>query len=60
MSFRLMCWPNMKRASIRSLKAAIPRFSTGIAKDKKISDEMDQLMKKALTEYGDEFKDTIK
>ena len=37
-----------------------PQIFTGIAKEKKISDDMDQLMKKALTEYGDEFKDTIK
>ena len=44
----------------RFIESRYPQIFSGIAKDKKISDEMDQLMKKALTEYGDEFKDTIK
>jgi len=44
----------------RFIESRYPQIFSGIAKEKKISDEMDQLLKKALTEYGDEFKDTIK
>ena len=42
------------------IETRYPQIFTGIAKEKKITDEMDQLMKKALTEYNEEFKDTIK
>jgi F-type H+-transporting ATPase subunit alpha len=42
------------------IESRYPQIFTGIANEKKISDDMDQLMKKALAEYGDEFKDTIK
>ncbi|MEZ4551384.1 MAG: F0F1 ATP synthase subunit alpha [Desulfobacterales bacterium] len=37
-----------------------PQIFSGIAEEKKISDEMEKLLNKALAEYGDEFKDTIK
>jgi len=37
-----------------------PEIYSGIAEEKKITDELDQLLQKAMTEYGDEFKDTIK
>ncbi|RJP36850.1 MAG: F0F1 ATP synthase subunit alpha [Desulfobacteraceae bacterium] len=36
-----------------------PQIYTGIAEQKKITDELDELLKKALKEYNDEFKDTI-
>lgn len=36
-----------------------PQIYTGIAEQKKITDEIDELLKKALKEYNDEFKDTI-
>ncbi|MCD6586806.1 MAG: F0F1 ATP synthase subunit alpha [Desulfobacteraceae bacterium] len=42
------------------IESRYPQIFSGIAEEKKISDDMEQLMKKALAEYGDEFKDTIK
>ena len=42
------------------IESRYPQIFSGIAEEKKISDDMEQLMKKALDEYGDEFKDTIK
>ncbi len=37
-----------------------PQIFTELKEKKQISDDLDALMKKALTEYGEEFKDTIK
>ncbi len=37
-----------------------PQILTGLAEERKITDELDQMLQKALTEYGEEFKDTIK
>jgi F-type H+-transporting ATPase subunit alpha len=42
------------------IESRYPQIFSGIAEEKKISDDMEQLMNKALAEYGDEFKDTIK
>ena len=42
------------------IESRYPQIFSGIAEEKKITDELEQLMNKALTEYGDEFKDTIK
>jgi len=42
------------------IESRYPEIYTAIAEEKKISDELEQSMSKALTEYGDEFKDTIK
>ncbi len=42
------------------IESRFPQIFSGIAEEKKISDDMEQLMNKALAEYGDEFKDTIK
>jgi F-type H+/Na+-transporting ATPase subunit alpha len=36
-----------------------PQIYSGIAEEKKITDELDALLQKALKEYNDEFKDTI-
>ncbi len=37
-----------------------PELLKGIAKEKKITDDLEKIMTKALTEYAAEFKDTIK
>ncbi|MGM0452045.1 MAG: F0F1 ATP synthase subunit alpha [Thermodesulfobacteriota bacterium] len=37
-----------------------PDIISSIAEERKITDEIDQKLEKALSEYGDEFKDTIK
>jgi F-type H+-transporting ATPase subunit alpha len=37
-----------------------PEVFSGISEEKKITDDLDQLIQKALKEYGEEFKDTIK
>ena len=37
-----------------------PQIFKELSDKKQITDELDELMKKALTEYGAEFKDTIK
>ncbi|GBC64080.1 F0F1 ATP synthase subunit alpha [Desulfonema ishimotonii] len=37
-----------------------PQIFTGLAEEKKITDDLDKLMTKALSEYDEEFKDTIK
>jgi F-type H+-transporting ATPase subunit alpha len=42
------------------IESRYPQIFSGIASEKKISDDMEQLLNKALAEYGDEFKDTIK
>ncbi len=42
------------------IESRYPQIFSGIAEEKKISDDMEQLLNKALAEYGDEFKDTIK
>lgn len=42
------------------IESRYPEIYCGIAEEKKITDELDQLLQKAMTEYGDEFKDTIK
>jgi F-type H+-transporting ATPase subunit alpha len=42
------------------IESRYPQIFSGIADEKKISDDMEQLLNKALAEYGDEFKDTIK
>ncbi len=42
------------------IESRYPQIFSGIAEEKKISDDMEQLMNKVLAEYGDEFKDTIK
>ncbi len=42
------------------IESRYPQLFSGIAKEKKITDELDQLLQKALKEYGEEFKDTIK
>ncbi len=42
------------------IESRYPEIYKGIAEEKKITDELDQLLQKAMTEYGDEFKDTIK
>ena len=42
------------------IESRYPQIFSGIADEKKISDDMEALLNKALTEYGDEFKDTIK
>ncbi len=44
----------------RFIENRYPEIYSGIAEEKKITDELDQLLQKAMTEYGDEFKDTIK
>ncbi len=42
------------------IETRYPEIFTGIAQQKKITEELDQLIQKALSEYGEEFKDTIK
>jgi F-type H+-transporting ATPase subunit alpha len=42
------------------IESRYPQIFSGLKEQKKITDELDALMKKALKEYGDEFKDTIK
>ncbi len=42
------------------IESRYPQIFSGIASEKKIMENMEQLLNKALTEYGDEFKDTIK
>jgi len=42
------------------IESRYPQIYKGIAKEKRITDELDELLKKALQEYGKEFKDTIK
>lgn len=42
------------------IESRYPQIFSGIADEKKISDDLDQLLQKALAEYGEEFKDTIK
>ncbi|MFP4477470.1 MAG: F0F1 ATP synthase subunit alpha, partial [Desulfatibacillaceae bacterium] len=41
------------------LETKYPKILEGIKSERKITDEVDEMMKKALTEYNDEFKDTI-
>jgi len=42
------------------IESRYPEIYSGIAEEKKITDDLDQLFQKAMTEYGEEFKDTIK
>ncbi len=42
------------------LEGRYPQILSGLAEQKKITDELESMMTKALTEYGEEFKDTIK
>jgi F-type H+-transporting ATPase subunit alpha len=42
------------------IESRYPQIFSGLKEQKKITDELDELLKKALKEYGDEFKDTIK
>jgi F-type H+-transporting ATPase subunit alpha len=42
------------------LESKYPQILSEIAEKKVISDELEQQMNKALTEYGEEFRDTIK
>ncbi len=42
------------------IESRYPQIFVGLKEQKKITDELDELLKKALKEYGDEFKDTIK
>jgi len=42
------------------LESKYPQILSEIAEKKVISDELEQAMNKALTEYGEEFRDTIK
>ena len=42
------------------IESRYPQVFSGLKEQKKITDELDELLKKALKEYGDEFKDTIK
>ena len=42
------------------LESKYPQILSEIAEKKVISDELEQTMNKALTEYGEEFRDTIK
>jgi F-type H+-transporting ATPase subunit alpha len=42
------------------IESRYPQIFAGLKEQKKITDELDELLKKALKEYGDEFKDTIK
>jgi F-type H+/Na+-transporting ATPase subunit alpha len=42
------------------VESRYPGIFTGIAEQKKITEELDQLIQKALAEYGEEFRDTIK
>ncbi len=42
------------------IESRYPQIFAGIREQKKITDELDELLKKALKEYGEEFKDTIK
>jgi F-type H+/Na+-transporting ATPase subunit alpha len=42
------------------IESRYPQIFSGLQEQKKITDELDELLKKALKEYGDEFKDTIK
>jgi len=42
------------------IESRYPQIFAGLKEQKKITDELDQLLKKALKEYGEEFKDTIK
>jgi F-type H+/Na+-transporting ATPase subunit alpha len=42
------------------IESRYPQVFAGLKEQKKITDELDELLKKALKEYGEEFKDTIK
>jgi F-type H+-transporting ATPase subunit alpha len=42
------------------IESRYPQIFSGLKEQKKITDDLDELLKKALKEYGDEFKDTIK
>ena len=42
------------------IESRYPDIFKTLQEERKISDEMDQMMQKAFNEYGDEFKDTIK
>jgi F-type H+-transporting ATPase subunit alpha len=42
------------------VESRYPEIFSGIDEKREITDDLDQKLQKALTEYGDEFKDTIK
>jgi len=42
------------------LEGRYPQILSGLAEQKVITDELESMLTKALTEYGEEFKDTIK
>lgn len=42
------------------VESRYPQIFSGIAEKRQITTEIDQMLQKALKEYGDEFKDTIK
>ncbi|MFC1896323.1 F0F1 ATP synthase subunit alpha [Thermodesulfobacteriota bacterium] len=41
------------------IETKYPQILTGIAEKNEVTDELDQMLEKALKEYGEEFKDTI-